>query len=154
MSTKAIIAKEYLIQVKEKNEAIKRAKERYVQDHELIFGGGGIDYSKEHVDGGKVETGNKAVEMMVDRWGEIHKMEQDYLEITKQIAEQVEQVTTYHGKEVLTRRYLLIPKNGRLTSFEQITEDLGLEAMRHCQRIHANALEEIYDKFLKNKSFA
>lgn len=137
-------AKAFLLQIKEKHNEIRLAKERYAQDYDLIFGGGGIDYSKERVGGGKIESGNKTVEMMVDRWNEIQNLERDYLETSKRIEGYINRVTYYKGKEVLTRRYLLISSNGWLTSFEQITEDLGLEAVRHCQRIHGKALDEVY----------
>lgn len=143
-------AKEYLLQIKDKHLAVKLAKQRYSQDYELIFGGGGIDYSKERVGGGKNESGNKTVEMMVDRWRDIEKMEREYLGLTKEASERVAKVTCFRGKEVLMRRYLLIPKSGRLTSFEQITEDLGLKDIRHTQRIHAKGLKELNEKFFRN----
>lgn len=148
MGGKCAIARDYLLKVKEKYLAVVLAKQRYAQDYDLIFGGGGIDYSKEHVDGGKVESGNKQVEAMADRWAELKDLERDYIAYSKDIAQKLEEINYYHGKEILTRRYLLIPSTGRLRSFEQITEDMGLIDVRYTQRLHAKALEEFYIKFL------
>lgn len=148
MGGKCAIARDYLLKIKEKYLAVMLAKQRYAKDYELIFGGGGIDYSKEHVDGGKIESGNKQVEAMADRWAEVEELERDYIEYSRGIAKQLESITYYHGKEILTRRYLLIPSTGRLRSFESITEDMGLIDVRYTQRLHAKALEEFYSKFL------
>lgn len=145
---KRALAKDYLLQIKEKYETLRRAKERYQQDHDLIYGGGGIDYSKEKVSGGKTESGNKTVEMMVDRWAELKELERDYLETVERIAKQIESVSVCHGREVLTRRYLIISSNGRLKSFETITEEMGLNDNRYTRRIHSKALEEIYLRYL------
>lgn len=148
MSGKCSIAKEHLLKVKEKYLAVMLAKERYAQDYELIFSGGGIDYSKERVDGGKVDSGNEKVETLTDRWKELEALERDYIIYSHDISQKLNQIESYHGKEILTRRYLIIPSTGRLKSFEQITEDMGLIDLRHCQRLHSKALEEFYNKFL------
>lgn len=148
MDSKCALARDYLLQVKEKYLAVTLAKERYAQDRELIFGGGGIDYSKEHVDGGKVKNGNEQVEAMIDRWTELKALEKDYLATTKLISSQLNCISYYHGKDVLTRRYLLISPQGRLKTLEQITEELGLTDLRYTQRIHVKALKEFYNRFL------
>lgn len=148
MSAKREAAKEYLLKVKELYLEALLLKQQYAQDYELIFSGGGIDYSKERVDGGKVEAGNAKIESLVDRWQELENVKNRYINYSQDVKEKLTQIESYHGKEILTRRYLIIPTTGRLRSFEQITEDMGLIDVRYTQRLHGKALEEFYDRFL------
>lgn len=148
MSAKREAAKEYLLKVKELYLETLLAKQRYAQDYELIFSGGGIDYSKERVDGGKVEAGNKKVESLVDRWNELENLKKDYIAYSNDVQEKIAQIESYHGKGILTRRYLIIPTTGRLRSFEQITDDMGLKDLRYTQRLHGKALDEFYERFI------
>lgn len=149
MSNDCELAKQYLLQLLNKYKELQRLSAQYEQDKVLMYGSnGGIDYSKTHVAGGKVTTGNGVVEMMVDRYAELERLKSQYLTLQKDIARMIETLDYPIGTELLTKRYLIYEHSGKLRSFEDISDDLDI-GLRRCYRIHKTALSIFYQKFLK-----
>lgn len=99
-------AKEYLLQVREADEKLKRRLRQRDELAMMVYGISAVRYDKDRVKGGNIPGDDNRLDKLMDLDNELIAEAKELAELKKRITEEIERVDNPLYAEILFRRYV------------------------------------------------
>lgn len=99
-------AKEYLMQIREADEKLRRRLRQREELAELVYGISAVQYNKDRVQGGRIPGADGKLDRLMDLDKELLAEAEDLAELKKRITGEIEEVGNPLYVEILYKRYI------------------------------------------------